>query len=263
MLRIDQVVGCVSRDVLKDICEKQSEKFKLNVNGYRVSGISQMLPPVRHFPEVFSELSGIPDKAFCMKSVKREFDKSFLDELRENRGDVIVVDQGIDFVEQFKLISEYGVVNADSLWCVGNDGACEKARNALKLMSIDDDPLDFAQRMDFYMDFGHRIIDIYGTDKIIVNVQKCAVQFRAKDGCIRDFPGKQYTLGLKRRFDWMGDVLRRTYAGCRFIELPGLVYSSEDNINGCYQLHPERAVVDRLKTMFEDELERIDSNLDV
>lgn len=40
MLRIDQVVGCVSHDVLKDICEKRPEKFKLNVNGYRVSGIS-------------------------------------------------------------------------------------------------------------------------------------------------------------------------------------------------------------------------------
>lgn len=219
-----------------------------------------MLPPVQHFPKVFSELSGISDKAFCMKSVKREFDKSFLDELRENRGDVIVVDQGIDFVEQFKLISEYGIVNADSLWYVGNDAACEKVRAMLKLMSMDDDPLDLAQKSDLYMDFGHRIIDIYGSDRVVVNIQKCAVQFRAKDGCIRDFPGKQYTLDLKRRFDWMGGVLRRTYAGCRFIELPGLVYSSEDNVNGCFQLHPERAVVDRLKTMLEDELERIDSN---
>lgn len=258
MLRIDQVVGCVSSGVLKDICEKRPERFKLNVNGYRVSGISQMLPPVRRFPEVFSELSGIPDKAFCMKSVKREFDKSFLDELRENRGDVIVVDQGIDFVEQFRLVSEYGVVNADSLWEVGNNDACEKARAALKLMSMDDDPLDFAQKTDLYMDFGHRIIDIYGTDKIIVNVNKYAVQFKAKDGSIRDFPGKQYTLDLKRHFDWMSGVLRRTYAGCRFIELPGPVYSSADNLNGCFQLHPEQASVDKLKIMLEDELERID-----
>ena len=126
---------------------------------------------------------------------------------------------------------------------------------------MDDDPLDLAQRADFYMDFGHKIIDMYGTDRIIVYIQKCAVQFKTKDGNIVDFPDKQYTLDLKRRFDWMGDVLRRTYAGCRFIELPGPVYSNEDNICGCFQLHPEPATVDGLKTMLEDELERMDSNL--
>lgn len=114
MLRIDQVVGCVTNGILKNICKNGQKKFKLNVNGYRVSGISQMLPPVQRFPEVFSELSRIPDKAFCMKSIKREFDRSFLDELCKQRGDIIVVDQGIDFGKQFRFISEYGIINADA-----------------------------------------------------------------------------------------------------------------------------------------------------
>lgn len=259
-LRIDSVTGCFTHGILVDLCKGEA-RYSINIDGYRVSGVSQVCPPVERFKSVFDCMAGIPDKAFCVKSIRREFDKTFLEELVRNRGDVFVVDNGIDFTKSFRLMPNGSILNIDALWNVNNDAACENARLKINEISTDDDPLTLDDRAELYMDFARRIVSMYGAEKVVAVVQKCAVKFKTKDGEVLDFSNRNYTADLKRRFDWMNGVLRTAYGGCRFIEMPDPVYAGDDPRGGCFQLHPNRDIYEFTKSTLVSEFDRISAEI--